>query len=108
MASFSEIQFAVVNTAASGNNTIVAAQAAGVKIRVVGYLLVGAAAVTVNFQSGAGGSSLSGAMSLATGIPNTPGFTPTGWFETAAATLLNLSLGGAVQVSGFVAWVAVT
>ena len=104
----SQVQYAVVNTASSGNNTIVAAQAAGVKIRVVGFLLVAAGAVTANWQSGAGGTTLSGAMSLATGAPNAPGFCPTGWFETAAATLLNLNLGGAVQVSGFVAWVAVT
>jgi hypothetical protein len=108
MALISEVQYAVVNTATSGNNTIVAAQAAGVKIRVVGYLLVAAGAVTANFQSGAGGTTLTGAMSLATGTPNKPGFNPQGWFETAAATLLNLNLGGAVQVSGFVAWVAVS
>lgn len=108
MALMSEVQFAVVNTAAAGNNTIVAAQAAGVKIRVVGFFLVAAAAVTANFQSGAGGTSLTGAMTMATGVPLNPASSTVGLFETAAATLLNLSLGGAVQVSGFVAWVAVS
>jgi hypothetical protein len=69
----SEIQTAVVNTAAAGNTTIVAAQAAGVKIRVVGFFLVSAGAVVANLQSGAGGTSLTGPMSMTTGGSSPPG-----------------------------------
>lgn len=105
MAVVSEIQTAVVNTAASGNNTIVAAQAAGIKIRVVGFFLVAAGAVVVNLQSGAGGATLTGPMSAVAGVQLSAG-PSMGLFDTAAATLLNLNLGAAVQVSGFVNWVA--
>ena len=108
MAQFSEVQFTPVNTAASGNTTLVPAQAAGVKIRVVAFGIVAAGAVVANIQSGAGGTSLTGPMTMATGIQIGGDFSPTGLFETAPATLLNLNLGGAVQVSGWICWVAVS
>jgi hypothetical protein len=103
----SEIQSAVVNTAASGNTTIVGAQGAGVKIRVVGFFLVAAGAVVVNLQSGAGGTSLTGPMSAITGVQLSAG-PSNGLFDTAPNALLNLNLGAAVQVSGFVNWVTVS
>lgn len=108
MPALSEVQYAVVNTAVLGNTTLVAAQGAGVKIRVVGLVLVAAGAVTATLQSGAGGTSLTGAMSMITGTPLPLQFNPGGWCETAANALLNLNLGGAVQVSGVIAWVAVS
>jgi predicted enzyme related to lactoylglutathione lyase len=102
----SEVQFTAVTQAATG--TIVAAQAAGVKIRVVALFLVNTAAQTLTFKSGAGGTALTGAMALpATGILVLP-FNPQGWFETAAATLLELAQSGATQVSGTIQWVAVS
>lgn len=107
MAVVSEIQSAVVNTAASGNNSIVAAQGVGVKIRVVGFFLISAGAVVANLQSGAGGTSLTGPMSLITGVQASAG-PSNGLFDTAANALLNLNLGAAVQVSGFVNWVTVS
>jgi hypothetical protein len=107
MAIFGELQFAVVNTAAAGNTTIVAAQGAGVKIRILAYLIVAAGAVVANLQSGAGGTSLTGPMTLATGTPNGARH-PSGCFETAANALLNINLGAAVQVSGWIAWVPAT
>jgi hypothetical protein len=104
MALLGEPQFAVLSAAASGNNTLVAAQAAGVKIRVLGFALVPAGTVTTQFQSGAGGTNLTGAMSLGLGKPIWIEYAPLGLFESAAATLLNLSLGGAIQVSGWLIW----
>jgi hypothetical protein len=102
----SEVQFTAVTQAATG--TIVAAQAAGVKIRVVALFLVNTAAQTLTFKSGAGGTALTGAMALpATGILVLP-FNPQGWFETAAAALLELAQSGATQVSGTIQWVAVS
>jgi hypothetical protein len=107
MASFGEPQFVAINTAA-GDTTLVAAQAAGVKIRVLGFLLVAAAAAVVSFQSGTGGTALSGPMTLATGVEIDTAGMPFGVFETAAATLLNLHQTGAVQLSGFLIWAPVS
>lgn len=106
MALVSEVQFAKIDLAATG--TLVAAQAAGVKIRVVGLFLVNTTAQTLTFKSAAGGTALTGAMALgANGVLALP-FSPQGWFETAAAALLELSLSGTTQVSGALAWVAVS
>lgn len=100
------VQFAKIDQAATG--TLVAAQAAGVKIRVVGLFLVNTAAQTLTFKSGAAGTALTGAMALpATGVLVLP-FNPQGWFETTAAALLELSQSGATQVSGAIQWVAVS
>ena len=93
----------VVSSASSGNNTLLAAQT-GYKIRVHSFTLVAAGAVTVAFQSGATGTALTGTMSLITGVPLTIDLEKEGLFETAASTLLNLSLGGSVQVSGFLTY----
>lgn len=94
-----------ISAALLGNNTLIAAQA-GKSIFVLSYELVVAGAVTIDFQSGASGTSLSGVQSLpANGIKVLP-HNPTTWFNTAVGALLNLSLGGAVQVSGSIQWVA--
>jgi hypothetical protein len=93
---------AAVSIAASGNNTLVAATT-GSKIRVHQIVLVPDAAVTVKFQSGASGTDLTGAMALTT-IPMCAGFDPYGHFETAASALLNVVLGGAVGVRGWVVY----
>ena len=102
----SEVQFAVINQAATA--TLVAAQAAGVKIRVVGLFLVSTAANGLTFKSGAGGTAVTGAMALPANGSLVLPFNPQGWFETTAAALLELSLSGATQVSGAVQWVAVS
>src|SRR5438552_14179405 len=105
MASVSEVQFAVINQAATA--TVVAAQAAGVKIRVVSLFLVNTAAQTLTFKSAAGGTALTGAMALpVNGIIVLP-FNPQGYLETAAAALLELAQSGATQVSGALQWIAV-
>lgn len=93
-------QFAVVSTASSGDNTLVAAQGAGLRVRVLGLVLVAAGAVTVRLESGAGGTAMTGVMSLITGTPLVIPLAEFGWTETAENALLNLELGGAVQVSG--------
>lgn len=98
-----EAQFTPINTAA-GDTTLVAAQAAGVKIRVLAFTIIAAAAAVVSFQSGTGGTALTGPMSLATGIQVDTEGEPFGAFETAAATLLNLHQTGLVQLSGWLVW----
>lgn len=89
----------VISAASSGDNTLLAA-VAGHKIRVLSYKLVAAGAVTTRFESAAGGTALTGVMSQITGVPNDAQFEKEGHFETAVGELLNLELGGAVQVSG--------
>jgi hypothetical protein len=101
-----EAQFAPITTAA-GDTTLVAAQAAGIGIRVIAFTLVAAAAAVVTFQSGTGGTALTGAMTLATGIQLDSEGEAFGVFETAAATLLNLHQTGTVQISGWLVWCTV-
>lgn len=98
-----EPQFVSISTAA-GDTTLVAAQAAGVKIRVLSFLIVAAAAAVVSFQSGTGGTALTGAMTMAAGAQINTDANPFGAFETAAATLLNLHQTGTTQLSGFLIW----
>src|SRR5690242_17450933 len=97
MAVLTEVQFTSVSQAATG--TVVAAQT-GAKIRVVSLFLVNTTGQSLTFKSGAGGTALTGAMALAANGSLILPFNPTGWFETAAATLLELSQSGATQVSG--------
>src|SRR5437773_1214800 len=104
-----EPQFAPISAAASGNNTLVAAQGPGIKIRVLALALIAASAVLATVQSGAGGTNLTGAMTLPAGR-QVGGRRPSrfGLYETGANALLNLNLGGAVQVSGWLVWCTAT
>jgi len=99
-------KFAIIDAATSGDNTLVAA-VAGAKIRVLAYVLVASAAVTVRFEDGAGGTALSGQMQLAANGGAVAPFSPVGWFETTANTLLNLELSGAISVDGHLIYVEV-
>lgn len=105
MAVISEVQTVVINTAATG--TLVAAQAAGVKIRVVGLFLVNTTAQSVTLKSGAAGTAITGPLPLAALGQLNLQFNPVGYCETAAATLLELSLSGATQVGGVLQYVTV-
>lgn len=105
-ASGKTIKRAVISGATSGNNTIVAA-VADKKIKVLSVLLVAVTAVTVRFESGADGTALTGVMSLAANagfVLNAPSDPTNHWFETGVNTLLNMELGGAVQVSGCITY----
>lgn len=95
-----------VDTAASGATPLVAAPKSDKRYKVTGYHLVAAGAVTAKFVSGS--TDLTGAMSMITGVPHT--VPPGNALDTPAVLLcgygeaLNLTLGGAVQVSGWVAY----
>lgn len=100
-------QYAVIDHASIGNNTLVAA-VAGKKIRVLGFFLVAAGAVNARFESDADGTALTGVMTLAAASDGvSSGFNPIGWFETVAGELLNLELSAAVSVDGVLAYVLV-
>lgn len=101
--------WAAISGATNGNNTLVAAQGAGLKILVHSMFLVAAAAVSVKFQSAAGGTDLTGAMPLAANSGFSLGFSQAGHFApTAANALLNMVLNGAVQVSGALCYTAIS
>ena len=99
-------KYAVIDEASSGNNTVIAA-VAGKNIRVLGYVLVAAGAVTVRFEDGANGTALTGQMTIAENGGVASGFCPVGWFQTSDNTLLNLELSGATSVDGHVVYVEV-
>lgn len=100
--------FVAIDAASSGDNTLLAAQGASNKIRVYALYLVSAGTVNVRFESGASGTALSGQMNLVANTGFVLPYNPLGWFETAANTLLNLELSGAVSVDGGFVYSVVT
>lgn len=96
---------AVISGNTNGDNTVVAA-VTGKKIAAYALVLTAAAAVNVRFESGAGGTALTGVMTLAQGVPLVLPLGPAAWFETAAGALLNMELSAGVQVSGAVLYLA--
>lgn len=99
-------KFAVISASSSGNNTLVAA-VSGKKLRVLAYNIISNGSVNAKFQSGASGTDLTGLKYLTSNSGICAPFNPVGWFETAANTLLNLNLSGAVAVGGELVYVEV-
>lgn len=99
-------KFAVINASASGDNTLVAAVTSK-KIRVLAAFLVAAGTVNTRFESGAGGTALTGQMPLVANTGFVLPFCPAGWFETASNTLLNLELSAAIAVHGSLVYIEV-
>lgn len=99
-------KFAIIDYAASGDNTVVAA-VSGKKIRVVALSIIGGGTATVRFESGAGGTALTGQMTMAVNIEMTMPFNPAGWFETSFSTLLNMELSAAVTMDGMITYIEV-
>ena len=93
----------------AGDNTLVAAAGAGVKIRVVSLVLVASGgANTARFESDTAGTALTGAMDIADNGQLILQYNPAGWFETAANKLLNLELGATTGVAGVLGYVLVS
>lgn len=103
------VKYAAVDVAGSGDNTIVAAvtSPSNKKIRVLSLFLISAGTVTTRFESGAGGTALTGQMNLVANSGYTLPFNPAGWFETAAGVLLNLELSAAISVDGSLSYIEV-
>ena len=99
-------EFAIIDAATSGNNTLLAAVSCK-KIRVLSAFLVSTGAVNARFESAADGTALTGQMELTCSSGFTLPFSPVGWFETAACALLNLELSGAVSVDGAFVYVSI-
>lgn len=101
-----DIKRAVIDHASSGDNTIVSA-VTNKKIRVLAMYIVTGGAVTVRFESGAGGTALTGQMSLPANGISEWSFNPLGWFETASGQLLNMELSAAVSVDGVLQYIEI-
>jgi len=99
------VKRAAIDAATSGNNTLVAA-VSGKKIRVLAlFATMTGSAVTIRFEDGAGGTALTGQMGPTSGQTIVLPFNPVGWFETSAATLLNMELSGAQSVDGVLVYI---
>lgn len=99
-------KYAAIAASSSGDNTIVAA-VAGKRILVLNFGFIVAAAVTVRFENGAGGTALTGPMEVIANGGSIWNFSEVGWFQTSVNTLLNLELSGAVSVGGALAYVEI-
>ena len=97
----SPLKRAIIDAASAGDNEVVAA-VTGKKIRVHSLYLVNGhtATQTVRFESGAGGTALSGQMILGANGGLVLNDNEKGWFETAAGAALNLELAGGTTVDG--------
>lgn len=103
------MEFAVINTASSGNNTLVAGVTSR-RIKVVNYVLVAAGALTIQFLDGS--TALTGAMSLITGVPLSSPSAPVNFsngqealFQTSMGNALVLALSAGTQVSGHLSFI---
>lgn len=107
MAKTDTVLSAAINATADGDNTVVAAPAAGKKIRVLGYVLNVNAAGTAQWKSGAA-TAKSGAMSFPLGggasAPVADPANETFWFDCNAAEALVLSMGVGIDGLGHVVY----
>lgn len=97
-----------ISAAGSGDNTLLAAQGAGNKIRVHSLFYVSAGTTTVAFEDGAAGTALTGDMSHIAFTGVVLPYNPDGWFTGGADTLLNMELSAAIQISGGFTYSVVT
>jgi len=100
------VKYAAIDAATSGDNEIVAA-VSGKRIRVISCFMIAAGAVNVRFESGAGGTALTGQMNLTTNSGFTLNENNSGWLETASGAALNLELSGAVSVDGCLSYIEI-
>lgn len=98
------VQRASATPAASGNTQVVAAQGAGVRIRVIAACVIAATAVSVKFQSATTDISATWPVGANGGfvLPDNNH----GWFQTAGNEALNVNLSGNVSTGVQVIWVA--
>lgn len=100
------VKRAVIDHATSGDNEIVAAVARK-KIYVLSVSFVCAGTVNVRFESGAGGTALTGQMNFVANTGLAWGYNKAAWFETNAGEALNMELSDAVSVDGAITYIEV-
>jgi len=94
-----DVKHGVIDAASSGDNTLKAA-VSGKRILVTSLVLVSAGTVNVRFESGAGGTALTGQINLIANTGFSLNYNEYGWFVTAKDELLNMELSGAISVDG--------
>jgi len=99
---------AIINDSSSGDNTIQAAAGAGLRIAVLGCVIVSDGTTDVRWEDGAGGTAFTGQIPLQAREGFVMPIGPQPWFVGAANTLLNLELTAAVNVHGIVSYVEMT
>lgn len=97
------IQRSFVNTAALGNTAVVAAQGAGIKIRVLAVVMVSTLAQTVKFQSAT--TDISAGLPVAANGGAVMPYNDHGWMQTNANEALNINLGVATATGVQVLWI---
>ena len=95
----SKVLRAVIDSAGTGDVTIVAA-VAGKRIRVVSTQFKAAGVVSTKWTSSAAGTTIDGVQSNVDGSGQQLSLNPAGWFETIAGEALVLNKTAAVQVGG--------
>ena len=96
------IQYTKIDVA-STTPAVIAAALAGNKAILLSITLTAASAVTITFNSNT--TALTGAITLATGVPVTISAEQYGILQTASGEGLRFTLGGNVQVSGAAVWI---
>ena len=99
-------KFAAIALSASGNTTVVAAVASK-KLRVLALSMVANGTVNIKFQTGTGGTDLTGLYYLIANTGAVLPFNPAGWFETASGVLLNANLSAAIAIGGSLTYIEV-
>lgn len=103
-------KFAAIAAATSGGNTLVAAVSSK-KIRVLALMILAGAAGNIYFNSGAAGTVIFGGSTNKINLPANGGFvlpfSPVGWFETAAGSLLELQASSTGPFSGGLVYIEV-
>jgi hypothetical protein len=99
-------KFAAIALSSSGNTTVVAAVTSK-KIRVLSLWMVANGTVNVKFQTGTGGTDLTGLAYLVVNTGMVLPFNPAGWFETGSGVLLNANLSAAIAVGGSLSYVEI-
>lgn len=99
-------KFAAIS--ASGADTTLVSSVLAKKIRVLALVLTASGgAGGVRFESGTGGTALTGVMELLADTALVLPFNPVGWFETAVTTLLNMELTTITDADGCLVYVEV-
>jgi hypothetical protein len=104
---YHNVKRAFVNASSSGDNELVAAPAAGTKIRVLSVVAVaGVSANTLTFRSAT--TAVSAGFPFAANGGMALSENPNGWFQTAAGEALNVNLSGASLVAVSITYILVT
>lgn len=91
------------NATTAGDRQVVAAQGAGIKIRVLSSILITSGPVTLRF--GSGSSAISGSFALSSNAGFIAPYNPNGHWETDANAALNLNLSSSASVGVDVTWI---